>query len=365
MYKFLIRPILFRLSADYAHELTVKMASSYSKRSLFLQTAGAIYSYNNPKLSQNIWGLNFKNPVGLAAGLDKNCTMAPLMEKFGFGFVEVGSVTALPSTGNPKPRSFRLPEDHSLINRLGLNNDGAQTISKRLTKLELNIPVGVNIAKTHNPEIYGDKALEDYRTSFELIKDFADYITLNVSCPNTAEGKTFEDPEVLNSLLTHLELNKDSSLPPVLVKFSVDLEDKQLQELIEVCESHAISGYVATNTSSARKNLKTSTAQLKTIGKGGLSGTAIRNQSTEIIRKIYRQTKGEKTIIGVGGISSGRDAIEKIKAGADLLQIYTSMVYEGPSIVKQINREIADYLKAHNLDHVYQIRKASDEPVTA
>lgn len=365
MYKFLIRPILFRLPADYAHELTIKMASSYSKRALFLHTAGAIYNYSNPMLSQKIWGLNFKNPVGLAAGFDKNCTMAPLMEKFGFGFVEVGSVTSLPSTGNPKPRSFRLPDDESLINRLGLNNDGAQTISRRLKKLDLGIPVGVNIAKTHNPDIYGNKALDDYKTSFNLVKEFADYITLNVSCPNTAEGKTFEDPEVLNSLLEHLELNKDSSLPPVLVKFSVDLKDQQLSELIDICENHAISGYVATNTSSERNNLKTPASQINSIGRGGLSGQAIKHQSTEIIRKIHKQTKGEKTIIGVGGINSGRDAIEKIKAGADLLQIYTSMVYEGPSVVKQINREIADYLKMNDLDHVYQIRKSSKKSVTA
>lgn len=356
MYKLLIRPFLFRLSADYAHELTVKAASTYSKRNLCLRAAETIYSYSNPALSQNIWGLNFRNPVGLAAGFDKNCTMPLIMEKLGFGFVEIGSITALPSTGNPKPRSFRLPVDQSLINRLGLNNDGAQTISRRLKKLDLNIPVGVNIAKTHNPDIFGDKALEDYRTSFNLVKDDADYITLNISCPNTAEGKTFEDPDVLNSLLQTLELNKDSSLPPVLVKFSVDLDKPRLSELISVCESHTISGYVATNTSSTRENLKTSTDQLKSIGRGGLSGKAIQQRSTEIIREIYKETKGEKTIIGVGGVSSGMDVIEKIKAGADLIQIYTSMVYEGPSIVRKINKEIAEYLVANDLENIYQIR---------
>ncbi len=359
MYKLLVKPILFRLSADYAHELAVKTASTYSKRNLFLRAAETVYSYSNPTLAQNIWGLNFRNPVGLAAGFDKNCTMAPMMEKLGFGFVEIGSVTALPSTGNPKPRSFRLPLDQSLINRLGLNNDGAQTISRRLKKLDLSIPVGVNIAKTHNPDIYGDKALEDYRTSFDLVKDDADYITLNISCPNTAEGKTFEDPDVLNSLLQTLELNKDSSLPPVLVKFSVDLDETRLSELISVCESHAISGYVATNTSSNRDNLKTSASEINSIGRGGLSGKAIQHKSTEIIKQIYKITKGKKTIIGVGGVSSGMDAIEKIKAGADLIQIYTSMVYEGPAIVKRINKEIADYLIAKDLEHVYQIRKKS------
>ncbi len=357
MYKTFVRPLLFRLPADYAHEMAINTAASYSKRSLLLRAAGAIYSYKNSSLRQKIWGLNFQNPVGLAAGLDKNCTMAPLMEKLGFGFLEVGSVTAMPSTGNPKPRSFRLPNDLSLINRLGLNNDGAQTISKRLKNLSLNIPIGVNIAKTHNPEIYGEKALQDYKTSFDLVNEYADYITLNISCPNTAEGKTFEDPEVLNSLLEKLELSKDSSLPPVLVKFSVDLSDTQLSELISICENYAISGYVATNTSSGRENLKTPAGELSAIGRGGLSGQAIKHKSTSVIEKIYAQTNGEKTIIGVGGISSGRDAIDKLKAGADLLQLYTAMVYEGPSVVKQINREIADYLKSRGLDHIYQMKK--------
>lgn len=357
MYKFLVRPLLFKLPADYAHELTVNTASSYSNRNLLLRAAGAIYSYSHPSLKQKIWGLNFQNPVGLAAGFDKNCTIAPLMEMLGFAFVEVGSITAMPSTGNPKPRSFRLPEDRSIINRLGLNNDGAQTISRRLKKLSLTIPVGVNIAKTHNPDIYGEKAIQDYKTSFDLVREIADYITLNISCPNTAEGKTFEDPDVLGTLLEKLELGKDSSLPPVLVKFSVDLTNTQLSELITVCEKYAVSGYVATNTSSKRDNLKTPAGEISAIGKGGLSGQAIKHQSTAVIEKIYDQTKGEKTIIGVGGISSGQDAIDKLKAGADLLQIYTSLVYEGPSVVKRINREITNYLRSQGLEHIYQMRK--------
>jgi dihydroorotate dehydrogenase len=360
MYKILVRPILFRFSADYAHELAVRAAESTSRHPFLLNSAGALYHYNSPSLKQKIWGLNFSNPVGLAAGFDKNCTFAPLMEKLGFGFIEVGSVTANPSVGNPKPRSFRLPKDLSLINRLGLNNDGAQTISKRLKKLSPGVPVGVNIAKTHNPDIIGEKALLDYKTSFDLVKDHADYITLNISCPNTEEGKTFEDPDALNGLLQKLELAKDSSLPPVLVKFSVDLDQAMLSELIEVCENYAISGYVATNTSSKRENLLTNRDTLQAIGRGGLSGQSIKVKSTEIVEQIHDLTKGEKTIIGVGGIGSGRDAIDKFKAGADLVQIYTSLVYEGPSIVRRINREIADYLVQKGLKHVYQIRKVKE-----
>lgn len=356
MYKYLAKPLLFRLPADSAHELAVKTASSISTKSWLLSTAGAVYNYSDPSLCQKIWGLEFPNPIGLAAGFDKNGTMAPLMEKLGFGFVEVGSITANPSTGNPKPRSFRLPSDRSLINRMGLNNDGAPTISRRLQKMKLGIPLGVNIAKTHNPDIVGELALQDYKINFDLVKDHADYITLNISCPNTSEGKTFEEPEPLNDLLSLLEISKDSSLPPVLVKFSVDVESDVLEELLDVCESHNISGYVATNTSSGRDNLTTPHKTVKEIGRGGLSGKAITARSTEIIRRIFAKTKGDKTIIGVGGISTAEDAVEKLKAGADLLQIYTSMIYEGPSVVRRINRDLVKYMKQNDLEHVYQIR---------
>ncbi len=361
MYKSLLRPLLFRLSADYTHEATTKMASSFSKSEWILKSVDALYNYGDQRLSQNIWGLTFPNPVGLAAGFDKNATSSPLMASLGFGFVEVGSVTANPSTGNPKPRSFRLPKDLSLINRLGLNNDGAQTISRRLKKLNLPIPLGVNIAKTHDPSIVGELALNDYLTSFNLVKDFADYITLNISCPNTEEGKTFEEPKPLEDLLVKLGIEKDSSLPPVLVKFSVDLEPNQLSELLSVCEEHAVGGYVATNTSSSRNNLTTSKNIISDIGRGGLSGKAIAHKSTTIIEQISAKTKGEKTIIGVGGIDSCRDAIDKLKAGADLLQIYTGLVYEGPSLVQKINKELSAYMNKHSIEKIYHIDKIKDQ----
>lgn len=364
MYKILARPFLFRLNSDAAHDLAISTASSVSKKSWVLNMARSVFAYNDPSLRQKIFGLVFENPIGLAAGFDKNGSSAPLMEALGFGFVEIGSVTANPSTGNPKPRSFRLPKDESLINRLGLNNDGAQTISRRAQKLNLKIPLGINIAKTHNPDIMGDAAIEDYKTSFELVKDIADYVTINISCPNTEEGKTFEDPEALNSLLKRLRIRDDASLPPVLVKFSVDLGETMLKELLEICENHSVGGYVATNTSSYRENLMTSPSKLSRIGRGGLSGQAIRSKSTAMIEKISDYTNREKPIIGVGGISSAEHAIEKLKAGADLLQIYTGLVYEGPGLVKKINKGLADYLKKEGLDHIYQIRSSSKAPST-
>jgi dihydroorotate dehydrogenase len=357
MYKFLVKPVLFRLSTDYAHEIAIKSASVLSNYIWLLKAIEAIYGYSNKSLEQKIGGLRFPNPIGLAAGFDKNGTAAPFMQSLGFGFVEIGSVTANACIGNPKPRTFRLPADQSLINRLGLNNEGVLTISRRLKYRELKIPMGVNIAKTHDSSIIGEKAIEDYRTSFELVKNIADYITLNISCPNTTEGKTFEDPAALDSLLKALGIEKDSSLPPVFVKFSVDLDDTLLYELLNICEGYAIEGYVATNTSTLRNNLITPESVIRQIGKGGLSGKAISARSTEIIKKIHSYTKGLKTIVGVGGINSTEDAIEKLKAGADLLQIYTGLVYEGPALIKRINRGLTDYMEKHGIDHIYHIRK--------
>ena len=357
MYKHLIRPLAFRLSEDMVHETTLQLGSAVSKSGALLKIAEMLYDYSDPSLEQVIEGIRFKNPVGLAAGFDKNGTLAPLMQSMGFGFVEVGSITANPSSGNPKPRSFRLPEDHSIINRMGLNNDGAQTISRRLKKLELGIPMGINIAKTHDPSITGKKALADYKASFDAVKNIGDYFTINISCPNTTEGKTFEDPEALDKLLTILDIDRDSMISPILVKFSVDLTDELLSDLISVCESHSISGYVACNTSSKREGLITSEKKITEVGRGGLSGKAIKQRSTEIIRKIRVLSKGNKIIIGVGGISNGSDAIEKLKAGADLLQIYTGMVYEGPSIVKKINKEISGYLEKLGLKHLYELNR--------
>lgn len=356
LYKAAVRPLLFQLSADKAHDLTLDLASFASDRSWITKSIEQLYSRDYPGLSQNIWGLTFKNPVGVAAGFDKNGHTTHLMEALGFGYIEVGSITANASTGNPKPRSWRLPQDQSLINRLGLNNDGAKTIIKRLEQSRAGFPLGVNIAKTHDPAISGQAALDDYKFSLGLAKPVADYITLNISCPNTEEGKTFEDPELLNQLLEHLEIGKDASDPPVLIKFSVDLSGENLSELLDVTESFAVSGYVASNTSSLRDNLNTEPTTIKNIGRGGLSGQAISEKSTNVISRISDITKGEKTVIGVGGVFTASDAIEKIKAGADLLQVYTGMVYEGPSIAKAINKGISTYLLEHDLDNVYQIK---------
>lgn len=357
MYKQIIRPLLFRFPADSIHDSMVSWSSKASRSPVIQSVAKSIYNFQHPSLEQNILGLHFRNPVGLAAGFDKNGTLLPIMESLGIGFVEVGSITAEPSSGNPRPRNFRLEEDYSLINRMGLNNDGAATILKRLENLSREIPLGINIAKTHNPDIAGEKALEDYRESYRLAKDTADYITINISCPNTREGKTFEDPETLNRLLDSLQAEQDATSPPLFIKLSADLSKAQLKELIEICNEHSVSGYVATNTSTLRSGLTTPGHRLEQIGYGGLSGRAIRSRSTEMIRHIYELTNGNRPIIGIGGIFSVDDALEKIKAGADLIQVYTGFIYEGPALIRKINRGLVSYLEKNGMDHLYQIRK--------
>lgn len=359
IYNSLVKPLLFKLDAERAHTATHKFAQTASKSSFLKSAARGIYNYQSPKLSQQIWGLDFKNPIGLAAGFDKNGEIPEIMAALGFGFVEIGSITANPSTGNPKPRAFRLPEDRALINRMGLNNDGAKTIVKRLKNKDIDIPLGVNIAKTHDPTIMGDKAIEDYVFSFHEAKKVADYITVNISCPNTSEGKTFEDPAALEELLSALKIREDARVVPTLVKFSSDLTKEKLLELLEICENHRIHGYVACNTSANREGLKTSQKTLDGIGNGGLSGRPIARKSIKIIGWISEATKGQKPIIGVGGIDSYETAHRMLMAGADLLQIYTSLIYEGPGLIKSINKKLVDELDRLDLKSIHQLVKAS------
>lgn len=344
IYKNIIKPLLFNKDAEEAHELGLKIASLTHRSKILQLLAASVYNTKHPSLEQDLFGCHFPNPVGLAAGFDKNGTTPKAIQSLGFGFVEIGSITAKSSEGNPKPRAFRIPRDHSLINRMGLNNEGADIITNRLSGLDLKIPLGINIAKTNDATIHGDAALQDYLYSYEKAQPVADYITINISCPNTGEGKTFEDPQALRDLLQTLDLSK-SGRKPSLVKFTVDIEKAALEELIGICEDHGVAGYVATNTSSVRKGLNTPENILNEIGNGGLSGRAIQKRSTRVVKWISEITGGDKPLIGVGGIDSPEAAIQKIEAGAHLIQIYTGMVYEGPSLAKKINKALIGRLK--------------------
>ena len=341
-YQNFVKPLLFLKDAEAAHEAGVRLSNLASNSAFFSSLSKLLYNSSNKGLEQNIFGLHFPNPVGLAAGFDKNGVSPRAMQALGFGFVEVGSITAKPSKGNPKPRAFRLPADDSLINRMGLNNEGADAIISRLKNLNVDIPLGINIAKTNDIHIHGDAAVQDYLYSYECAQEVADYITVNISCPNTGEGKTFEDPDALRELLNALQISKKGRVP-TLIKFSVDTDKTTLETLVEICEENGVSGYLATNTSSNRNGLKSSDSTINAIGNGGLSGKAIAQKSTEIVGWLHNMVGQTKPIIGVGGIDSVEEAIKKMEAGARLIQVYTGLIYQGPGLVKTIKTGLKEW----------------------
>lgn len=349
MYRF-FRPLLFRLDPESAHEISMQAASFVQRFSPSIVEPQ--YGYENERLAQDLWGQTFSNPIGLAAGMDKNARLVPFWEAVGFGFVEVGSVTAMAVDGNPRPRAFRLPEDRSIINRMGLNNEGAAQVAERLDSMEQepHRPLGINLAKTHDPGVMGEAALEDFRESFRLLAPQADYVVLNISCPNAENGRTFEHPEALDNLLSVIASEQSESNPlPILIKMSPPLSgrvmfDTKIEDIITVATAHNIDGIIASNTASDRKNLKTSQDTLDEIGDGGLSGPPLADRATCLVRYLYRTTNGTIPIVGVGGVQDADSAYEKIRAGASLVQLYTALVYEGPGLVKRMKEGLVQRL---------------------
>lgn len=348
-YQRLIRPLLFRFDAEYIHHQTMNLARYSGRNAVLNYLVRRLYYYHSKRLRQERLGISFDNPAGLAAGFDKNGEAVGLFESLGFGYIEIGSITARPSPGNPAPRAFRLPEDHALINRMGLNNLGASIITEKIRQKITDIPVGVNIAKTHDREIMGNRAIEDYLISYRMAAPVADYITLNISCPNTSEGKTFEEPAALDDLLGAISKERTREHPPLFVKLSPDPAPPQIHKLAAICEQHGVDGYVCGNTSCRRDNLETASLRLKQIGRGGLSGPPLSPMVNQLIRTVRQNVPNERIIIGVGGIDSFESALDKFRAGADLIQIFTGLIYEGPGLVKQINRKLDHYLAKRGL----------------
>ena len=359
MYK-LLRPLLFRLDAERAH--TVSLGGARLVQATALGMVQSMFGHDDARLAQTLWGCTFPNPVGLAAGADKNAKLVPFWEAVGFGFVEIGSVSAQPCTGNPRPRAFRLPKDEAIVNRMGLNNDGAEAIARRLANGAANRsrPLGINLAKTHDPDVMGDAAVDDFRTSFRALASHASYVVLNISCPNTREGKTFESPDALNDLLSGIREEQADGQGvgvPVLVKLSPPASDgvvfdTQVEDVLTVAQAHDVDGIVATNTASDREGLRTSDARIESIGAGGLSGKPLTARATRLVRYVYRATDGELPIIGVGGVHDADSAYAKIRAGASLVQLYTALVYEGPGLVQRINKGLVDRLHRDGYDSV-------------
>lgn len=341
MYKLLIRPILFLFDPEKVHHFTFKLIK-YSAKLPFVQCPrNKFYSVNNDKLHQNLFGLNFINPIGLAAGFDKNAELYNELKDFGFGFIEIGTVTPKPQNGNPKPRLFRLKKDKGLINRMGFNNKGVDEVVKNLKKrTSKTIVIGGNIGKNTNSN--SDQYIDDYKINFTKLFPYVDYFVVNVSCPNVGSMAKLQDKDFQIQLLNELQqLNQQQSkTKPILLKIAPDLNDIQLDEVIEIVKVTKIDGVIASNTSVNREGLKTSKETLSKIGNGGLSGEPIKDRSTKVIKYLSEKSNKAFPIIGVGGVSSPEDAISKIKAGASLVQVYTGFIYEGPGLIKKINKEI-------------------------
>tara|TARA_Y100001954_G_scaffold178412_1_gene189710 strand:+ start:577 stop:1545 length:969 start_codon:yes stop_codon:yes gene_type:complete len=299
-----------------------------------------LFTLNDNRLERTVFGIKFKNPVGLAAGFDKNGKHIQNLSALGFGFIEIGTITPKPQPGNPKKRLFRLIDDNGIINRLGINNDGVYTCADNLKKSNSNIIIGGNIGK--NTETKNENAAKDYIENFKILHDYVDYFVLNVSCPNVSNFTKLQDVSFLENLIPKLKIinAKKEKSKPILIKISPDLNQNQLHETINLVKEHNIDGIIATNTTTSRENLNTHASKINEIGQGGLSGLPLKSKSTEVIRFIARATNNKVPIIGVGGIMSPEDALEKIEAGATLVQIYTGFIYSGPLLVKKINRLI-------------------------
>lgn len=340
MYKKIIRPLLFLFAPETIHKI-ISLILKTTKFVPFLQFfLKRSFGMRDHRLSRDFLGMHFENPVGLAAGFDKNADLFNELSCFGFSFIEIGTVTPQPQPGNPKPRSFRLIEDKALINRMGFNNKGVDYAVKKLRKKKANIIIGGNIGK--NTATPNEKAIDDYKTAFQKIYPHVDYIVINLSCPNIENLNELQDKKHTIHIINELDKirRKYPERKPIMLKISPDIDEKGLDDVIDIFYSTEIDGIIATNTTTQRINLNTPIEKVESIGRGGLSGKPLTKKATEHIRYLSKKSGNKIPIIGVGGIMTPEDALEKLEAGADLVQIYTGFIYNGPAMVKQINNEI-------------------------
>jgi dihydroorotate dehydrogenase len=340
MYRYLVRPVLFLFPPETIHHIVF-----FTIRVLFaIPGVGAltrkIYRVDDKRLERKLFGLTFANPVGLAAGFDKDAKAFNELGNYGFGFIEIGTLTPKGQPGNEKPRMFRLPADQGLINRMGFNNAGVEKAVKNLGRNKHRVIIGGNIGK--NKLTPNEEAINDYVKCFNVLFDHVDYFVVNVSSPNTPNLRALQDKEPLSFILSKLKsLNALRERPkPILLKIAPDLSKEQLNDIVDIVATTGIDGLIATNTTIDRGNLKTPREKVEAIGAGGLSGKPLASRAVEVVRYLHERSGGKFPIIGVGGIHSPEDAVNMLKAGASLVQIYTGFIYEGPGLVKRINKAL-------------------------
>lgn len=340
MYKSVLRPLLFKFDPEKIHHFTFDAVRAAGKWPGMKSVWSGLYDYQNKYLEREFFGITFKNPVGLAAGFDKDARLIDELACFGFGFIEIGTLTPKGQPGNEQPRLFRLPKDKAIINRMGFNNEGVHAAIDRLKLRKSSVIVGGNIGK--NKATPNEEAFEDYRYCFEALYDHVDYFVVNVSSPNTPNLRALQDKEPLTRLLQGLmDLNAQKpARKPILLKIAPDLTDTQLNDIVEIVHEVNLDGLIATNTTISREGLKTSRDAVESIGAGGLSGRPLRDRSTQVLRFLRSKLAADFPIISVGGIMCAEDALEKLEAGASLIQVYTGFIYEGPSLISQINKAI-------------------------
>ena len=340
MYKSLLRPLFFSFDPEKIHHFTFSLIKFTSKIPGFKSLFRSLYVIEDERLERNLFGLTFKNPVGLAAGFDKNAVLYNELANFGFGFIEIGTVTPKGQVGNPKKRLFRLKDDQGIINRMGFNNEGLNAAIEQLKKNQGKLIIGGNIGK--NTDTKPKDYTSDYIECFNALHPYVDYFVLNVSCPNVGSHAKLNDKDYLEELIGAVQKANKSfkKQRPILLKIAPDLNNNQLDEIIELVKGTNLDGVIASNTTTARTGLKASKERLEDIGNGGLSGKPVKEKSTQVIKYLSDTSNKAFPIIGVGGIHSAKDALEKLDAGADLIQIYTGFIYEGPSLIKSINKAI-------------------------
>ncbi len=349
LWRFLARPLLFRLPPESVHHWSMSLFHGAMFPPLSSLTRWFTH-VSNPALATRIWDIDFRNPVGLAAGFDKQAIWFNSLRNLGFSHIEVGTITGQAQPGNPQPRLFRLARDRALVNRMGFNNPGADAVARQLRRRNIQCPIGINIGKTKVVEL--QHATSDYLHSLETLYPFARYFTVNVSSPNTPGLRSLQQREPLVELLTQLqkrnaELAESDSQPrkPLLLKIAPDMGDEQITEIAEIASQTAIDGLIATNTTVSRDHLNSPACEIQEIGDGGLSGAPLTRRSREVVGQLYRATRGKIPIVGAGGIMNGDDAWQMICQGASLIHVYTGFVYGGPLFVKTINQYLASRLQ--------------------